>query len=228
MVTSSVGVALLGGALCLDRIVPQVMISRPIVICPLLGVVLGEAYTGLIIGAFVELLWINRFVIGTHVPPNDSLTSVLMAAGAILAGRELGHLSRELITLAILLFLPLAILGQKVDVVIVRLNEIFSERAIKDAASGNIGGISRNHIGALVKTYSIYVIFILVFLLIGTFLLVSIYPLLPDSVKTALTYTYFFIPLLGVSVALTTIEMRGTIPVFSGLFLVFMLFMEIF
>jgi mannose/fructose/N-acetylgalactosamine-specific phosphotransferase system component IIC len=228
MVTSSVGVALLGGALCLDRILLQVMVSRPIVICPALGLVLGEAYTGLIIGAFIELLWINRFVIGAHIPPNDSLASVLIAAGSILAGRELGHLSRELITLAILLFLPLAIVGQKVDIGIVKLNELLSERAIKDAESGNIGGISRNHIFALIKTYSIYVAFIFIFLLIGTFLLVSIYPLLPDSVITALTYAYFFIPLLGVSVALSTIEMRGTIPVFSGLFLVFMLTMEIF
>jgi mannose/fructose/N-acetylgalactosamine-specific phosphotransferase system component IIC len=228
MVTSSVGVALLGGALCLDRIVLQVMISRPIVICPFLGIVLGEAYTGLIIGAFIELLWINRFVIGTHIPPNDSLASVLIAAGSILAGRELGHLSRELITLAILLFLPLAILGQRIDIRIVKLNEILSERAIKDAESGNIRGISRNHIFGLIRTYCIYVVFIFIFLQIGTFLLVSIFPLLSDSLIKALTYAYFFVPLLGVSVALTTIEMRGSIPVFSGLFLVFILMMEIF
>ena len=228
MLTSTVGVALLGGALCLDRILLQVMISRPIVICPLLGVVLGEAYTGLIIGAFIELLWINRFVIGAHIPPNDSLASVLIAAGSILAGRELGHLSRELITLAILLFLPLAILGQKVDIEIVKLNEILSDRAIKDAESGNIRGISRKHIFGLIRTYIIYVVFIFIFLLIGTFLLVSIFPLLSDSLIKALTYAYFFIPLLGVSVALTTIEMRGTIPVFSGLFLVFILMIELF
>jgi PTS system mannose-specific IIC component len=228
MVTSSVGVALLGGALCLDRILLQVMISRPIVICPLLGIVLGEAYTGLIIGAFIELLWINRFVIGTHIPPNDSLASVLIVAGSILAGRELGHLSRELITLAILLFLPLAILGQKIDVRILKLNEILSERAIKDAESGNIRGISRNHLFGIIRTYSIYVVFIFIFLLIGTFLLVSIFPLLPDRLITALTYAYFFVPLLGISVALSTIEMRGAIPVFSGLFLVFILIMELF
>ncbi|MBW2636634.1 MAG: PTS sugar transporter subunit IIC, partial [Deltaproteobacteria bacterium] len=223
MVTSSVGVALLGGALCLDRILLQVMVSRPIVICPVLGIVLGEAYTGLIIGAFTELLFINRFVIGTRIPPNDSLVSVLIAAGSILAGRELGHLSRELITLAILLFLPLAILGQKLDVRIVKLNEILSKRAIKDAESGNIQGMSRNHLFGIRRTYSIYVVFIFIFLLAGTFLLVSIFPLLPDSLIKALTYAYFFVPLLGVSVALSTIEMRGTIPVFSGLFLVFIL-----
>jgi len=228
MVTSSVGVALLGGVLCLDRTLPQVMVSRPIVICPTLGIVLGEAYTGLIIGAFVELLFINRFVIGTRIPPNDSIASVVIAAGSILAGRELGHLSRELITLAILLLLPLALLGQKIDVGIVKLNKTLSMRAIKDAESGNIRGISRNHIAGIIGTYSIYVVFIFVFLLIGTFLLVSIFPLLHDSVIKALTCVYFVVPLLGVSVAFSTIEMRGTIPVFSGLFLVFILIMEIF
>lgn len=228
MLTGSVEVALLGGALCLDRIVLQIMISRPIVICPVLGIILGEPYTGLIVGAFVELLWINRFPIGAYIPPNDSLASVLIAAGSILAGRELGYLSRELVTLAILLFLPLAILGQKIDGVIVKLNETLSVGAVHDAESGDIRGISRKHIWGIIRTYAIYVLFIFIFLMVGIFLLVSIFSLLSDNLIKALTYTYFFIPILGISVALSTIKLRGAVPVFSGLFLILMMIVEIF
>jgi len=80
-------VALLGGVLCLDRVALQVMISRPVVVGPVIGMVLSEPFTGLIIGAFIELLWIDRSPMGLYIPPNDSIATVLATAG--------GHTGRE-------------------------------------------------------------------------------------------------------------------------------------
>ena len=50
-------VSLVGGILGMDRIVMQAMLSRPIVSAPLVGWVLGDVYTGLIVGALFELFW---------------------------------------------------------------------------------------------------------------------------------------------------------------------------
>jgi mannose/fructose/N-acetylgalactosamine-specific phosphotransferase system component IIC len=225
---SSIEVAILGGVLCLDRILLQVMISRPIVIGPVVGIFLGDPYTGLIVGAFIELLWINRFAIGAYIPPNDSIAAVLITAGSILAGRELGHLSRELVTLAILLFVPCAIIGQKMDIWVVKSNDRLSEKAVEDAEAGDIRGLSRKHIVRIISICFGNVAFIFIFLLLGITLLVRVFPLLPANLLKALTYTYYFLPILGVSVALNTIKVRGAVPVFSGLFLVFMLVAEIF
>ena len=97
-------VALLGGVICLDRVFLQAMISRPVVVGPVIGMALSEPFTGLIIGAFIELLWIDRSPVGLYIPPNDSIASVLATAGAILAGRESGHPPRALVALAIPLF----------------------------------------------------------------------------------------------------------------------------
>ncbi len=88
------------GLLCLDRVFIQTMISRPVVSAPLIGLILGDPYTGLVSGAFIELFWIDRPAIGAYIPPNDTIAAVLIAAGAIESGRVIGELSQGLIAAA--------------------------------------------------------------------------------------------------------------------------------
>ncbi len=228
MLFEAITVAVVGGIICLDRVLLQVMLSRPVVAGPIIGFVLGDPYTGLISGALVELLWIDRLPVGVYVPPNDSIVAVLIAAGSILTGKELGHLPRELIALSILLFIPFGILGQKMDVSIMRSNDKLSRKAVEDAKTGNIKGISRKHVFGLFKTFFFTVLFIFVFLIFGVMILKYIFPLIPQKGLTALTYTYLFLPLLGVAVALNTINLRGTIPVFCGAFLIVTFVLEFF
>jgi mannose/fructose/N-acetylgalactosamine-specific phosphotransferase system component IIC len=221
-------VALLGGVLCLDRVALQVMISRPVVVGPVIGMVLSEPFTGLIIGAFIELLWIDRSPMGLYIPPNDSIATVLATAGAILAGRESGHPPRELIVLAILLFLPFGILAQKVDVWIIKTNDGLSRRAMEYARLGDIKRLARTHMQGLVKTFAGAFVVIFVCLAPGVAILKWAFPILPERILKTLSYTYFFIPVLGIAVALNTIKLRGAIPVFAGVFLLVTLIIKIF
>ncbi len=220
MLLDAITVAVVGGIICLDRILLQVMLSRPVVVGPIIGFILGDPYTGLISGALIELLWIDRLPVGVYVPPNDSIVAVLAVAGSIVTGRELGHLPRELIALSILLFIPFGILGQKMEVSIMRSNDILSRKAVEDAKTGDIKSISRKHIFGLFKTFFFTAVFIFVFLILGVTILKYVFPLIPQRGLTALSYTYLFLPLLGVAVALNTINLRGTIPVFCGAFLI--------
>ena len=48
---------------------------RPIVLCPLVGLVLGDLQSGLAIGASLELLFMGSISIGAYVPPVPSLSS---------------------------------------------------------------------------------------------------------------------------------------------------------
>jgi len=221
-------VALLGGVMCLDRVFLQAMISRPVVVGPVIGMALSEPFTGLIIGAFIELLWIDRSPVGLYIPPNDSIVAVLATAGAILAGRESGHPPRELVALAILLFLPFGILAQRVDIWIIKTNDRLSERASEYARLGDIKGLAREHMHGLVKTFMGAFVVILVCLVPGVAILEWVFPILPERILKALSYTYFFIPILGIAVALNTIKLRGAVPVFAGLFLLATLIIKIF
>lgn len=68
----------------LDRTAfPQIMISRPIVVGPLTGWLLGNPSAGLQVGLLVELLWLGRLPVGAAIPPDDTQVTVGATALAI-------------------------------------------------------------------------------------------------------------------------------------------------
>ena len=208
-----------GGLLCLDRVLLQAMISRPIVAAPAIGLIMGDPYTGLVTGAFIELFWIDRLPIGAYIPPNDTLAAILIAASAIASGRILGGLPEGLIALTVLIYVPLAIAAQKMDRWIVRGNERPAREALNDAVRGDVRAIARKHLTAILRTYLFSVVFILISLPIGTGALIWIYPRLAPWTIRGLALLYAALPLIGAAVALNTIHIRGTVPVFCAIFL---------
>jgi PTS system mannose-specific IIC component len=219
--------SVIGGILCLDRIFLQVMVSRPVVAGTVTGFILGHPQTGLVSGALVELLWIDRSPFGTVIPPNDSIASIIIAASTIISGKILGHSSRELIAVAVLLFIPLGILGKQIDILVMGANEKVSRGALDDAEAGRDEEISRKQISGLIKTFLLTFFFLLGFILIATEILLRVYPVIPPKLHLSIMYVYFFLPLLGIAVALSTVRMRGMMPVFCGLFLILTVIFDI-
>jgi PTS system mannose-specific IIC component len=208
-----------GAFLCLDRVVLQVMISRPIVAAPIIGLILGDPYTGLIAGSFIELFWIDRLPIGASIPPNDTMAAILITASSIESAQLLGNISQGLIALSVLLFIPFGVLAQRMELWISRGNEILTRDALNDAARGDIRAIARKHLSAILKTYLLSAAFILIALPIGITAMTWLYPRLAPFVIRGLTLLYSFLPFLGAAVALSTINIRGTVPIFCAVFL---------
>jgi PTS system mannose-specific IIC component len=212
-------VSIAGGVLCLDRVVLQAMISRPIVAAPLIGLILGDPYTGLIAGAFIELIWIDRLPIGATITPNDTMAAILVTASSIQSAQLLGGISQGLIALAVLIIIPLGILTRRMELWIIKGNENLVGEALNDAARGDMRSIARKHLSAILKTYLLSVAFILVALPIWIAVMTWLYPRLATQIVRGLTLLYSFFPLLGAAVALNTINIRGTIPIFCAAFL---------
>ena len=61
---------------------------RPIVLCPRVGLVLGDLQSGLAIGASLELLFMGSSSIGAYVPPDETIGGVLACAFAIQLGQS--------------------------------------------------------------------------------------------------------------------------------------------
>ncbi|MBI4633789.1 MAG: PTS sugar transporter subunit IIC [Deltaproteobacteria bacterium] len=226
MFLQSLLVSVAGGIICLDRVFVQAMISRPIVAGPLMGFILSDPYTGLITGAFIELFWIDRLPVGTCLPPNDSVVAILAASSSIIAGQQLGAVSRELIALSVLFFLPVGYLGRKMDAFIISSNDALLLEGIEDAKRANIAALSRTHIKGLVKHFSLTSSLLFISVLAGTYVLTTAFPHLPLPVVKALDITYCLLPLLGVAVAINTINLRGTIPIFIASFLTIAVILE--
>lgn len=70
-----------------SRIGGQHMLDRPIIIGPLVGVILGDPVTGLIVGGSLELVWMGLVGIGTSTPPGCS--------GWFCTGYGIGHQDRS-------------------------------------------------------------------------------------------------------------------------------------
>jgi PTS system mannose-specific IIC component len=217
-----------GGLFCLDRIFIQAMISRPVVIAPFVGLLLNNPYAGLVIGALVELFWIDRIPVGTYIPPNDSIVAVLATSIAILGGQRLGGTTPELIALAIMLTVPFGIIAQKIDIIIVKSNDVLSDRALEDAKTANVGAIERKNYYGLVKVFLFVVFYLLTVQAILVPAVIWVYPRFNAAIVNMLSLTYYFLPLLGIAVALNTIKLRGAVPVFCAVFLIAAVARELF
>ncbi|MDO9228397.1 MAG: PTS sugar transporter subunit IIC [Syntrophales bacterium] len=219
MIMNVLIVSIAGGLLCLDRVFIQTLISRPIVAAPVTGAILGDPYTGLIAGAFIELLWIDRLPIGAYVPPNDTAAAIVIAACAIESGRILGHLPQGLIALAVLIFVPFAYLAQQMDRWIIRGNEKPANEALKNAISGAPPAIARKHLFAALKTWLLSAGLILIAIPIGVGVMTWSYPCLAPRIIRGLDLVYGLLPLIGTAVALNTLHLRGALPIFCAVFL---------
>lgn len=221
-------ISLLGGLLCLDRVFVQAMVSRPIVVAPIIGIILGNPYAGLITGAMLELFWMDRSPIGIYIPPNDSIAAALAVSLAILAGQSLGAVTKELTALSILLAIPFGVLAKKIDVKIMESNNRLSDQALEAARALDLRAIERKTYLGLARVFIFYVALLFILQLIFVPALIWIYPQIPAEIRAMLSMTYYFLPILGIAVALHTIKLRGAIPVFCAIFLVVAAAMEYF
>ena len=219
MFTEIILVSFCGGLLCLDRVFVQAMISRPVIIAPLIGLLLHNLYAGLVIGAFIELIWIDRIPIGTYIPPNDSITAVVATSTAIIAGQKMGGIfPPELIAFSILLAIPCGILAKQMDILIIKSNDILSDRALADAGKNNIRGIEQKNYLGLMKVFLFDVFYVLAILVIFIPSVIWLYPKFNATVLSTLTFTYYFLPLLGIAVAINMLKLQRAIPVICAIF----------
>lgn len=93
---------LLGAYCWLDWCVGFLYCNRPIVLCPLVGLIMGDLQTGLLLGAVLETYFLGTVVIGGYQAPDAGVSSILAAAFAIHSGMDTDA--------ALLLAVPIAVI----------------------------------------------------------------------------------------------------------------------
>jgi len=105
--------ALTSGLAALERKgAVQLMLSRPLVLAPALGLLLGDVRTGLWLGVPLELLFLGGVNLGGSVPQNETLLCAGMVSAVVPAGIALGHADEALFGLGLAGFYPLAVAGR--------------------------------------------------------------------------------------------------------------------
>lgn len=105
----------------------QFMLSRPIVVAPCLGWMLGDVSTGLTIGALLELISAHYLPIGSTVSPDFSLAAILTTASSLLAFKETK--SMPFMPWALLLSFIFALISMRVEIYLRQINIGLAHRA---------------------------------------------------------------------------------------------------
>ena len=69
-----------------DNLAGGTYMDRPIVCCPLVGLVLGDALTGLIIGGFMELAWMGMLSFAGVIDSEPRFGAIPGACAALAGG----------------------------------------------------------------------------------------------------------------------------------------------
>lgn len=128
-------VAMLGNA---EYLFGTSLLSRPLVMGTLTGIVLGDIQTGVTLGATLELAFMGAFSIGASIPPEMISGTVLGTAFTITTGGP---------ETALTVGLPVAslvLIAKNVGMVFIL--PPFVHKADKYAAEGNMAGVARMHL----------------------------------------------------------------------------------
>ncbi len=116
------------------KAVLQAMLSRPIVTGAILGFLLGDLPSGLLLGVLLELLWLGGINIGANLPDNEVVGAGAVVGAAIIASGS-QPVTPELATLAVVLLSPLARVGRHMDLAVERRNKALLERVENQLSS---------------------------------------------------------------------------------------------
>lgn len=209
-------VAMLTG---LDRVaLIQIMISRPLVAAPLTGWVLGNPLVGMEVGMLLELLWLGRLPVGAAIPPDDTQVAV----GATILALSMGHLldlhGMPLVILSVLIAIPLGKFGQVFDRLARHVNDRLAVSGHKALMAGSISGLERYHLFGLASFALASLATACVIVLVGSFVLYSVAPLLIGALREAGLSLQYSLILVGAASLLGTINVNRSISLFCAAF----------
>lgn len=181
---------LIAGIGILDsRLFGVLMLERPLVLGALVGLVLGDFQTGIIIGAQLELIWMGIAGIGSSTPPDVVTGGVLGTAFAILSGKGP--------EVALALAVPIAVLAQSLGVLVRVVNTYFIHKADTYAKKADFKGVTiMMWIPILLFFLSVFVPTFLAILL-GANTVTSLINAIPKVILDGMTVAGNLLPAIG-------------------------------
>lgn len=193
---------ILGAVFWLDRVyLLQTLISRPIVMAPLLGIAAGNLSLGLLIGAALELIWLNAPPVGAFLPYDESFCAAVAVPVSSVAAASLEPQTAA--GLALFLCLPTAFVGRAIDSRIRKANQDLLPQEPAAIAS-RLSSVMRKAVGRAF-------LMVLISLALCTFVLAGVVMLVKDRLPTAVETALGALPGLSIIIGLAGLaESRRT------------------
>lgn len=196
-----------------DWLLGQNMADQPIVVGPLLGLLLGDLNTGIILGAMLEATFIGAVNVGGAVSLNPSVGTVLAVAYAIIGGGS----TKAAVALAI----PMGLLGGLLEVGTYVLFSFFQGAWNKAADEANEKKLVLIHYGVWVLRCLVFFLAIFITVLIGVKPVSLFIKSLPAFVENGLGLTGGLLPAAGFAMLLSMVwDKKLSVWFFFGFVLV--------
>jgi PTS system mannose-specific IIC component len=147
-----------GGLLAVERrAFLQAMLSRPLVASTVMGLLLDDPRSGLMIGMLLELYHLGAASLGAALQENDTLAATGTAAAAAMLAHTTGAGSTPAIwSLSILLFIGLGRAGRVVDRVLERYSARLATKALASAEAGNLDRAVRQNLWGMWPHFALF------------------------------------------------------------------------
>lgn len=194
--TQIIIITLITGIAGIDCYLEVFQTYRPLILGTIVGAVMGDLKTGMIIGATFEMMWMGLMPIGGAVPPN-------MVIGTVI-GVVFGIASNQGADVAIGFGVPFAVLMQGIVVLMYTCFSYFNSSAAKYLDKENYKGFEMIQLKALIIIFLCYCIVAFIPIYLGADKAEFIVNLLPEWVVNGLSVSGGLMPAVGFAILLNT------------------------
>jgi fructoselysine and glucoselysine-specific PTS system IID component len=188
------------------------LLSRPLVLGPLVGLVLGDLTQGIIIGATLELIFMGNIKVGAAIPPDVVTGGVLGTAFAIISGKGPA--------IALAIAVPVSILAEMMISGLFVFRAVLNKKFYRYAEQGDYKSIQQLHILSGLLRPLLMGLIVLLALALGANVMKSFLDIIPAWVQTGLQVAGNMLPALGFALLMNLMFRPKVAPYF---FLGFML-----
>jgi len=182
------------------------LLSRPLVLAPLVGWALGDWQQGVVIGASLELIFMGNIKVGAAIPPDVVTGGVLGTAFAMISHKGVG--------IALALAIPISILAEMLLSALFVTRSVFNKTFSRYAEEGNWRGVQRLHVlSGFAKPVLMALVGFLT-LQLGADVMKAFLERIPTWVNTGLQVAGNFLPALGFALLMNLLFHKRVAPYF--------------
>ena len=191
----------------MGSILDEFQFHRPLVACTLIGIVLGDMKTGIIIGGALEMIALGWMNIGAAVAPDAALASIISTILVIAGGQSIGA--------GIALAIPLAAAGQVLTIIVRTITVAFQHAADRATTTGNLTYLSVVHVSALVlQAMRVAIPALIVAVSVGTSEVQQLLSSIPEVVTSGLNIAGGMIVVVGYAMVINMMRAGYLMPFF--------------
>lgn len=200
-------VLIVAGLAGIESVLENSQLERPLIVCTLIGLILGDLKTGIILGGTLEMMSLGWINVGAALPPDVALAGVISSILVICGKQD--------IAAGIGVALPLAIAGQMLNTFVRTIAVFFIHQADKYADQADFKKVEMCHVVPMIlHALRIMIPAFFVCIFINGEMVQNMLNAIPAFITDGLTVASGFIVVVGYAMVINMMQAKYLMPFF--------------